>query len=68
MQIGNIKLPYVYEMKDSTSQNISLPKVDSEKDLGITFQDNLKFDQHVLNTMYRKPCKQINRFNKEKWC
>ena len=48
MQIGNVKLPYIYEMKDSNSQNISLPKVDSEKDLGITFQDNLKFEQHVL--------------------
>jgi hypothetical protein len=34
-------------MLDSSDNYVALDEVDEEKDLGVTFQSNLKFDKHI---------------------
>lgn len=53
MQIGNIKFPHTYSMTDKHGQVKDLPNVQEEKDLGITFQSNLKFNKHVSQIVNR---------------
>ena len=36
-------------MLDSTDNYVALSVVDEEKDLGVTFESNLKFDKHISN-------------------
>ncbi len=36
-----------YNMKDVNNKLTQINQVDKEKDLGITFQNNLKFNQHI---------------------
>ena len=38
---------YRYTMLDSSDNYVALDEVDEEKDLGVTFQSNLKFDKHI---------------------
>jgi hypothetical protein len=38
---------YRYTMLDSSDYYVALDEVDEEKDLGVTFQSNLKFDKHI---------------------
>ena len=35
-------------MVNEANERIKLPKDKEEKDLGIIFEDNLKFDKHIL--------------------
>ena len=47
LQYGHVKHDFEYEMKDIDMNHIKLPNVKEEKDLGIIFQENLKFDKHI---------------------
>jgi hypothetical protein len=38
---------YRYTMLDSSDNYVALDEVDEEKDLGVTFQSNLKFDKYI---------------------
>ena len=40
---------YRYTMLDSSDNYVALDEVDEEKDLGVTFQSNLKFDKHIIS-------------------
>ena len=45
----NIDVQPRYTMLDSTDNYVALSVVDEEKDLGVTFESNLKFDKHINN-------------------
>ncbi len=48
MHLGNrMKTPNKYNMKDANNKLTQINQVDKEKDLGVTFQNNLKFNQHI---------------------
>lgn len=53
MHLGYKRLSTTYEMTDHDNNVSRLPVCDEEKDLGITFQNNLKFDKQVLNVVNR---------------
>ena len=42
---------YEYKMADMNGNLIDVQKVENEKDLGIIFQSNMKFDQHISMTV-----------------
>ena len=44
---GNVKYDFEYKLKDKDGNLQVLPKDTKEKDLGIWFQNNLKFDEHI---------------------
>ena len=48
IRFGNVKHEYTYSMVNEANERIKLPKDKEEKDLGIIFEDNLKFDKHIL--------------------
>ena len=45
VQYGLVKFEFNYQMRDSKGNISSLTKDSEEKDLGIIFQENLKFDK-----------------------
>lgn len=47
VQYGNIQNQFEYKLKDKDGNLKSLPKDSSEKDLGIWFKNDLKFDDHI---------------------
>ena len=47
IQFGNVKHKYKYNMTDSCNDTHELPFDNEECDLGIIFQQNLKFDTHI---------------------
>ena len=47
VQYGNVKCDFEYKRKDKDGNLQVLPKDTKEKDLGIWFKDNLKFDEHI---------------------
>ena len=53
IQYGNVHEQFVYKLlhKDSNLQPLQLDT--TEKDLGIRFQNNLKFDEHISNVVNR---------------
>lgn len=51
LHIGQNNPQYSYKMTDMKGTMIDLQCVDNEKDLGIIFQSNLKFDQHISMTV-----------------
>ena len=51
MSLGKVKHPFKYSMRDKDGNIQDLPSVEEEKDLGITFQSNLKFDRHINLTV-----------------
>lgn len=53
MHIGKDNPNFEYEMSDNQGVTKNLTSVEYEKDLGIHFQDNLKFDRHISLTVNR---------------
>lgn len=53
IQYGIVNFVFEYQMRDIHGNTTSLLKDSQEKDLGIIFQDNLKFDQHISNAVGR---------------
>ena len=53
LHIGRNNTNYEYEMFDNHGKVHKLQEVKSEKDLGITVQNDLHFDQHINNTVNR---------------
>ena len=51
VSFGNIHYECEYEMADSQNDSHKLATEDSEYDLGILFKKNLKFDEHIDNTV-----------------
>ena len=51
MHIGKGNPDFIYEMKDCNENKYHLKVVTSEKDLGIIFQQNLKFEEHISNVV-----------------
>ena len=47
IQYGNVQNHFEYKLIDSAGNLQPLPTDSTEKDLGIWFQDNLKFDKHI---------------------
>ena len=47
VQYGTVKYDFEYKLKDKDGNLQVLPKDTKEKDLGIWFQNNLKFDEHI---------------------
>ena len=45
--IGNNNPRFDYEMTDKNYNKVNIKVVDHEKDLGVIFQENLKFDLHI---------------------
>ena len=53
MHIGKDNPRFEYEMTDKDGNTKVLKSVDSEKDLGVYIQENLKFDKHISLTVNR---------------
>ena len=53
MHIGKDNPRFGYEMSDKNGNTKVLKSVDSEKDLGVYVQENLKFDKHISITVNR---------------
>ena len=51
VQYGLVKFEFNYQMRDSKGNISSLTKDSEEKDLGIIFQENLKFDKQILESV-----------------
>ena len=51
VQYGLVKFDFDYQMRDNIGNISSLAKDTEEKDLGIIFQDNLKFDKQILSSV-----------------
>ena len=51
VSFGNVQFEYEYGMTDTQNNLHVLPTEDSESDLGILFKKNLKFDEHIDNTV-----------------
>ena len=47
LHIGNNNPRFDYEMTDKNYNKVNIKVVDHEKDLGVIFQENLKFDLHI---------------------
>ena len=47
MHIGKDNPVFKYEMTDRNENSYKLKEVTSEKDLGITFQQNMRFEEHI---------------------
>ena len=50
VSFGNVQFEYEYGMTDTQNNLHVLSTADSESDLGILFEKNLKFDEHTNNT------------------
>lgn len=48
---GNIRFEYEYKMTDDRNNQHILVSEESERDLGILFKQNLKFEEHIDNTV-----------------
>ena len=48
VQYENVKHDFEYKLKDKDGNSQALPKDTKEKDLGIWFQNYLKFDDHIM--------------------
>lgn len=48
IQYGNVKFRHHYQMRDAKGVVSSLIKDTKEKNQGVTFQDDLKFDNHIV--------------------
>ena len=48
---GKVEFEWEYEMSDNQNYTHILETVDSESDLGIMFNKNLKFDEHIDSTV-----------------
>ena len=53
MHIGKDNPRFEYEMTDKDGNTKVLKSVNSEKDLGVYIQENLKFDKHISLTVNR---------------
>ena len=51
VSFGNVQFEYEYGMTDTQNNLHVLSTEDSESDLGILFKKNLKFDEHIDNTV-----------------
>ena len=51
VQYGLVKFDFNYQMRDNIGNISLLAKDTEEKDLGILFQDNLKFDKQILGSV-----------------
>ena len=51
VSFGNVHFEYEYETTDTQNNLHELSTEDSESDLGILLKKNLKFDEHVNNTV-----------------
>ena len=49
VQYGNVKYDFECKLKDKDGNLQALPKETKEKDLCIWFQNNLKFDEHIIS-------------------
>ena len=47
LHVGPNNPRFVYKMTDKNNNTVDIKEVEHEKDLGIIFQQDLKFDQHV---------------------
>ena len=47
LHVGPNNPRFVYKMTDKNNNTVDIKEVEQEKDLGIIFQQDLKFDQHV---------------------
>ena len=53
VQYRNVKYDFEYKLKDKNRNVQALPKDTKEKDLGIWFQNNLKFDEYISYILNR---------------
>ena len=53
IQYGNVKYEYKYKMTNKDGEIISIEEDSEEKDLGILFEKNLKFNKHKTVTVKR---------------
>ena len=53
VSFGNVHFEYEYGTTDTQNNLHVLSTEDSESDLGILFKKNLKFDEHVNNTVIK---------------
>ena len=53
IQYGNVKYEFEYKMTNKDNEVISITKEGEEKDLGIMFEENLKFHKHIRMTVKR---------------
>ena len=53
IQYGNVKYEYNYKMTNKDGEIISIEEDSEEKDLGILFEKNLKFNKHITVTVKR---------------
>ena len=51
VSFGNVQFEYEYGMTDTKNNSHVLSTEDSVNDLGILFKKNLKFDEHIYNTV-----------------
>ena len=61
VQYGNVKYDFEYKLEDKNGNLQALSKDTKEKDLGIWFQNTLKFDEHINYIVNR--AKQTFRIN-----
>ena len=52
LHLGLNNPQYEYKMTDMNGNLVDVQKVENEKDLGIIFQSNMKFDQHTPQPLY----------------
>ena len=55
---GNCQFEYEYYVTDNQNNQYKLSTEESERDLGILFKSNFKFDEHIDNTVNK-----VNRIN-----
>ena len=53
IQYGNVKYEYNYKMTNKDGEIISIEEDSEEKDLGILFENKLKFNKHITVTVKR---------------
>ena len=51
VQYGNVRYDFEYKLKDKDGRLQVLPKDTKEKDLGIWFQNTLKFEEHINGSL-----------------
>ena len=51
---GNVKYQFEYQIEDIKGTSHNLPSDSKEKDLGIVFENTLKFDFHITSIVNRK--------------
>ena len=56
VQYGNVKYDFEYKLKDKDVNLHALPKEIKEKDLGIWFQNDVKFYEHINYIVNRTKC------------